>query len=115
MTKEPLRSYWRTAQSIYEQLSGIGVPDNLPQLPTELWNDVCRTSLRLAQTLTRHWRAASQFVLTDLDYFAQRLERELQSYRQRLSQGLSSGQRASPREIALDLVALAGVPRSLDR
>ena len=100
------RRNWRAAQSIHDELTGAGWLASLPTLPTAAWDNLCHTSRMLALAMQRGWRAAGQSVLEDLDYVVQRLERELQSYRQQLPSELKSNYVVSTREIATDLAAL---------
>jgi len=96
----------RAALRIHEHLTGTGRLSGLVQLPTQEWNHSARLLQRLEFTLRRGWRAASDSLLTDLEYSLQRLRRECDTCHANLPRSAATNRLAPPGEIVADILAL---------
>ena len=109
MTKTDLRRQaLRAAARIHEHLIGPARLNQLVELPTATWQDLLQTDARLRLARQRRWRVAGEQLVTDLDYQARRMVRELETYLQALPALLPAERIAKPSDIAADLLALAG-------
>jgi len=100
------RPKWRAAQTIHNHLSAVNHCVSPADPPQEIWREMMTTAERLQQAMSRGWRMAAQRVLEDLHYVSQRLGRELEVFRQRLTQSMQATQASTTGEILAELSAL---------
>ncbi len=96
----------RAALRIHEHLSGTGRLSGLVQLPTHEWEQSVKLLKRLELAIGRDWRAASDSLLTDLEYSLRRLSLECETCHANLPRPAAVDRLAPPGEIVADILAL---------
>jgi hypothetical protein len=106
-TIDPLKKQAiRAALRIHEHLAGTARLSELVQLPLQEWQQSAELLNRLELAIRRGWRAASDSLLTDLDYSLRRLCSECDTCRVNLPRPATAGRLAPPSEIVADILAL---------
>jgi hypothetical protein len=96
----------RAALRIHGHLAGTGRLAGLVKLPSPQWDDVVNYVRRLDHSLGRGWRAASESLLSDVDYALRRLRAELDTCHANLPRAAITGKLAAPRDLVADILAL---------
>lgn len=96
----------RAAVRIHQYLCAPGSQARHMALPQSRWQEVDASLRRLCFAQERAWSAASQYLVTDMEYQLRRLTAELDTLRGRLPQMTISQTISQPSAIAGDLLAL---------